>query len=238
VIASSSRSLDIYRSKRVTHRRYAPPELLAAGATFHREAVAHGGDLHRLEVVAVDVAYPAFGVRGRLGGSRPTVRIFAQLTALFPVRGRPDDVAHGVDVDAVAVHRRQGTSSIHPEARDRRVGHFVAPAVSPGPHLPPARKPGGKAPWDGRPRLPDPRCGPLRMSRRVCRDRHRRGPMGPSTGPASSPRRTSSHSSRRSALPLTEARYKAFTAKRRRAVGLRSRTHLRTALASSMRKTG
>ena len=35
-------------------------------------------------------------------------------------------------------------------------------------------------------------------------------------GPASSPRRTSSRSSRRSArFPFTEARYKAFTAKRR-----------------------
>ena len=41
-------------------------------------------------------------------------------------------------------------------------------------------------------------------------------PTASSTGPASSPRRTSSRSSRRSArFPFTEARYKAFTAKRR-----------------------
>src|SRR5439155_5025828 len=116
-----------------------PAELRALLAPPHRVDVAGRGDLDAIETPTAcrptRFLGPASGVRRSLLGRGPDEAAFAQLAPALPflsVLTTPDDVAHLVDAEAFgAVRRCHGCPSLserHPEARVRRVEHFVVPA--------------------------------------------------------------------------------------------------------------
>src|SRR5207249_2929854 len=140
-------------------------ELAALRAARHREDAGDRGELDAVELRAAERAArflpPSDRMRRRFFGCAPPEQVLAELARGGEIVASPDDVARPVDVEVVrtevAASRCHGCPPSREDTRRRgvcRAGHFVAPALSPGPHLPPRRRREGTLGCP--PRLPDP----------------------------------------------------------------------------------